>query len=190
MKKMIDKNPFYFVRHGETDWNRRKIYQGLSDIPLNKAGIGQAAMVASFLKNEPIAHIVTSPLIRAKQTADIINKHLSRPITTLDELKELSLGEKEGQPTGDDAFFADWLLGVTIDGAESLADFDARVLRGLLRGLSLPAPILFVSHGGVFAAIERILKLPNHKIRNCQVVYCQPTMDEDTPWISTVLQYQ
>lgn len=185
---MINKNPFYFVRHGETDWNKRGLYQGLTDIPLNNTGIEQAVTIASLLKNEHIAHIVTSPLTRAKQTAEIINNQLSRPITTIDELKELSLGEKEGQPIGDEVFFENWFSGITPNGIESQVDFDERVLRGLLKGLNLPAPTLFVSHGGVFYAISRLLKLPFERIHNCQAIYCQPTMDEDIPWISTVIE--
>lgn len=185
--KMINKNPFYFVRHGETDWNKRGIYQGSSDIPLNDAGIEQAHMIARLLKNEPIAHIVTSPLIRAKQTAEIIAEHLGKPITTIDELKELSLGEKEGQPRSE-GFFENWLLGIHPKSVESVSDFDARVLCGLIKGLSFPGPTLFVSHAGVFSAIRRILKLPMDRIQNCQAIYHQPTRDEDIPWISTIIE--
>jgi hypothetical protein len=58
----------------------------------------------------------------------------------------------------------------------------------LLKGLDFKAPTLFVSHGAVFTAIRRLLKLPLDRIQNCQVIYHQPTMNEDIPWISTVIE--
>ena len=187
INRIIEK-PFYFVRHGETDWNKNRIYQGRSDIPLNSTGIQQAGSIAALLKDEPIAHIVCSPLLRAKITAEIIGTHLNKPIVIIDELQELSLGEKEGQPIGDGDVFDKWLTGITPCGGESAADFDARVISGLLKGLSFPAPTLFVSHGAVFTAIRRLLKLPLDRIQNCQVIYHEPTKYEDIPWISTVIE--
>jgi broad specificity phosphatase PhoE len=66
INRIIEK-PFYFVRHGETDWNKQRIYQGSSDVPLNDTGIGQARSIAALLKKESIAHIVASPLLRGQK---------------------------------------------------------------------------------------------------------------------------
>jgi len=184
----VNKNPFYFVRHGETDWNKQGFYQGQRDIPLNETGIEQAKLIAQILKNEPIAHIITSPLLRAQKTAAIINEQLNKPISILDDLRELALGDMEGKLISDGTVFDNWLLGITPAGAENAVAFDARVKRGLLKGLSLPAPALFVAHGAVFTAIRRMLKLPLHRIQNCEIVYHHPSFSDNDHWLSTILK--
>lgn len=60
------------VRHGETDWNKVGKIQGHTDIELNENGIRQAYACAEYLNNAPFELIITSPLKRAKQTAEII----------------------------------------------------------------------------------------------------------------------
>jgi len=78
---MIPHTPFYFVRHGQTDWN--KTSQTLcdqDDISLNDVGLKQAANVCHQLTNLGITQIFSSPLARAKQTAEIINAHLKLPL--------------------------------------------------------------------------------------------------------------
>ena len=56
----------YLVRHGETDWNRQRRYQGNQDIPLNDRGIEQAARLRDRLDREPLDVIFVSPLQRAR----------------------------------------------------------------------------------------------------------------------------
>ncbi len=76
-KIMMPRVPFYFIRHGETDWN--KIHQALcsqDDIPLNETGLLQATQVCKQLGSLGITKIYSSPLMRAKQTAEIINNQL------------------------------------------------------------------------------------------------------------------
>lgn len=65
---------FFLVRHGETQWNKQEIFRGLKDIPLNKTGLNQARALAQNLKNIPIDLILSSPLKRARQTAQEISK--------------------------------------------------------------------------------------------------------------------
>jgi broad specificity phosphatase PhoE len=71
---MIPKRPFYFLRHGQTDIERR--YQGHSDVPLNGMGIDQARAAAECLACIPINRIVARPLIRAVATAAIVAEKL------------------------------------------------------------------------------------------------------------------
>ena len=59
------------VRHGETDWNRERVFRGIFDIPLNDNGRDQARLVAEALRSEKIAAAYSSPLSRAAETADI-----------------------------------------------------------------------------------------------------------------------
>ena len=70
----------YVVRHGNTDWNKQKIAMGRKDIPLNKLGIEEADNVSKILENYNFDLIICSPLKRAKQTADIINKNRNKQI--------------------------------------------------------------------------------------------------------------
>lgn len=60
------------VRHGETDWNIARRLQGREDIPLNQNGIFQAEQCGLALKKREWSAIITSPLLRAKQTAECI----------------------------------------------------------------------------------------------------------------------
>jgi len=64
------------VRHGETDWNKIGRIQGREDIPLNSSGEKQSQQVASYLRDAAWSAVITSPLLRAKQTAHIIAETL------------------------------------------------------------------------------------------------------------------
>ena len=72
----------YLVRHGETEWNRVRRFQGRrSDLPLNSTGRKQVRALAEALKNKAFTAIYTSPLIRALETARLIKVfHPSKPI--------------------------------------------------------------------------------------------------------------
>lgn len=86
------------VRHGETDWNRDKRFQGQIDIPLNDSGRAQSDKAAAFLKDVAIDVAVTSPMLRPKETAEIILKH--HPQITLETeplLMEIAHGLWEGK---------------------------------------------------------------------------------------------
>ncbi|MSQ85383.1 MAG: histidine phosphatase family protein [Alphaproteobacteria bacterium] len=62
---MLTPAPFYFIRHGETDWNKLKLMQGQTDTPLNATGIFQAEAAAEIVSTRKIVTICTSPLRRA-----------------------------------------------------------------------------------------------------------------------------
>jgi uncharacterized phosphatase len=86
----------YVVRHGETDWNRQGRLQGATDVPLNEQGKAQAkACQQYFIENEAVA-IFTSPLVRARVTAEIINEPFHMPLVLMPEFKERTFGEAEG----------------------------------------------------------------------------------------------
>lgn len=86
----------YLIRHGETDYNREKRLQGETDIPLNSRGIELAQMTAQGMRNLHFDRIYTSPLVRAKKTAEIIRGDRNIPIIPTDGLKEISFGDYEG----------------------------------------------------------------------------------------------
>jgi broad specificity phosphatase PhoE len=86
------------VRHGETEWNRQTRFQGQIDVPLNDNGRKQAQLAAEFLKDIPIDFAVTSPMLRPKETAEIILKeHPQVQLALHAELSEISHGLWEGK---------------------------------------------------------------------------------------------
>ena len=89
------------IRHGETDWNNEGRIQGHTDTPLNPRGIQQAGRLAARLASEEIDAVYTSPLARARVTAELIaQKHCLTAIPD-DRLKEKFLGDFEGMTGGD-----------------------------------------------------------------------------------------
>jgi probable phosphoglycerate mutase len=86
------------VRHGETDWNRQKRFQGQMDIPLNDTGRAQAQKTGTFLANSTIDLAWSSPLSRPKETAELILQyHPQVKLEFLDQLQEISHGHWEGK---------------------------------------------------------------------------------------------
>ncbi len=87
-----------FVRHGETEWNRKGQFQGQIDIPLNENGKEQARKAAEFLKDVQIDFAFSSPLLRPKETAEIILENHPNIELQLDaDLQEISHGLWEGK---------------------------------------------------------------------------------------------
>ncbi len=84
-------------RHGQTDWNINFLLQGVTDIPMNETGIEQIKLAAKAIKAEDWDVILTSPLTRAKQTAEIIaSENGFSEIIEQQLLIERSFGEAEG----------------------------------------------------------------------------------------------
>src|SRR5215470_18336544 len=95
----------YFVRHGETDWNRDQRYQGQRDIPLNPTGRSQAIangrMLAGVLGDKAgTFDYIASPLTRARETMELMRRELGLPqcdYRTDDRLREIHFGHWEGE---------------------------------------------------------------------------------------------
>lgn len=89
--------PLIFIRHGDTEWSRSGRYQGRSDPPLIGAGAAQALQLARRLQEQGIQSIFTSPLRRARETADVIAEELGLDAPVVDSrLTELDYGSWEG----------------------------------------------------------------------------------------------
>ena len=86
----------YLVRHGETAWNKEGRVQGSEDIPLNEKGIELAEITSEGMKEIPFEIIFSSPLIRARKTAEIMRRDRKVQIVTDNRLQEMSFGKYEG----------------------------------------------------------------------------------------------
>ena len=144
----------YLVRHGETEWNRQRRIQGSTDIPLNETGRVQALETAMLLTAAGPGLVVTSTLVRALETAEIIARILSVDLPTpVAELVERNYGEAEGLDYLQiETRFPDRSL---VPGRESNHDLAARSLTALLsvaRSSEAEATVV-VAHGGVIRAI-------------------------------------
>jgi len=172
---ILPQTPFWYLRHGETDYNANGLSQGALDIPLNQTGRHQAARAGPALAGNGITAIISSPMLRTRETTAIVNQSLHLPVTFEPELREVVFGGMEGKPLL--PWFNDWLAGTyTPEGAETFAALTQRVHTAMARILTLPGPILIVAHGGVFRAIRALLNAPETGFTpNAQPLFCQPT---------------
>lgn len=101
---MVIKMIIAIVRHGETDYNKQRLIQGRIDNVLNQTGKQQAKTLGEYLKanNETFDVLLTSPLLRAKETAQIVGSHINLEITKeTDLLLERDFGPFEGKTVED-----------------------------------------------------------------------------------------
>lgn len=141
------------VRHGETDWNFSRRYQGWADIPLNDLGLRQAELVARTIAGEQWDAIVSSPLSRAMQTARAIAA--ASAIESIEEesdLRERGYGEAEGLTLEERE--ARW-PGAEWPGLEPWDVMADRVMAAFDRIVARHAGrrVLVVCHGGVINAV-------------------------------------
>jgi len=168
----------YLVRHGETEWNRVRRFQGRSNLPLNKEGKKQVKALALALKNKPLTAIHTSPLIRTLETARLIKVfHPSIPIFEEKGLIEMDLGEFDGIKAQDWAeqypdFRKAWNenpASVKMPGGESLKEVQVRAKHTLERITRIYPPdttILISSHNFVNLTILcDLLEIPLRRFR-------------------------
>jgi len=89
------------IRHARTPWNLEKRIQGSTDIPLSPGGQEEAARWAETLTSEPFDAILSSPLIRARETARILSDRMGIPLCVDTDLREQDFGDWEGQRIAD-----------------------------------------------------------------------------------------
>ena len=153
------------VRHGETDWNSQGKWQGREDIPLNVKGVYQAGKCGLALQKRTWSAVFSSPLSRAKQTADIIAR-LNKISRVREEhgLIERDYGKASGlTPAERRILFPDGKY----DKAEGVEDWESvrdRMYNAVLNCAqeSDGGDIIIVSHGGVINSM--LAYLSNHEI--------------------------
>ena len=144
------------MRHGETDWNKAGKIQGKTDIPLNNTGKIQAYQSAIMLQESKWDILITSPLIRAKETAEILNERLQLSMIEMDAFKERDFGDAEGMmPKERSALFSNRVY----PNMETRDALIARIEQGLAYIIqSYPhKKVLLVAHGGVINTILSVL---------------------------------
>ena len=163
---------FFLVRHGETEWNRVRRIQGVSDIPLNDMGRAQAAALGDILVGHNFDLIVSSPLSRADETARIIAQRLGMPAPiTVPDLIERNYGEAEGSSGAD--LDRRYPPGTDIPGREDREVVTQRAVR-VLHDMAIRHPhadIVAVAHGAVIRSVVDYAAPGLHKepITNCSV---------------------
>ena len=149
----------YFIRHGETDYNKQRRLQGHLDIPLNATGISQAEKARDELANIQFDVIYSSPLSRARKTAEIINEKQNASLVFDDRIKEIHGGKLEGECLNDwtEEMHRRFHEMPEIYFAESTAHLCERVEEFFKEIENEDKNILIVSHGGVYRAIYRYI---------------------------------
>ena len=89
----------YLIRHGETSWNLEERFQGTTNTELTTAGLNQGKLLAKSLASTKFKNIYSSPLNRAKITADFIGDETECEVTEDLDFKEISFGDWEGLTT-------------------------------------------------------------------------------------------
>jgi probable phosphoglycerate mutase len=176
-EQQLARVPFWFLRHGETDWNAQGLSQGNVDIPLNPTGLAQARSAAELMRGRGVRAIVSSPLSRALVTAEMVGKAIGLPVRIEDGLREVAFGAQEGQPMTD--WFARWIAGEwTPEQAETFAELRQRAVAAVNRATALAPPVLIVAHGALFRALRSAMGLePNVRTRNAVPFWCEPPPD-------------
>ncbi len=150
----------YIIRHGETSWNKEKKLQGQHDIMLNDAGVRLAELTGEGMKDIDFDLVISSPLIRAKQTAELVMAGRHLPMITDRRIIELSFGDWEGECVRDskvlpadfiDKFYHDPYHCMRAPGGESFQDVLKRTedfYQSLVQNKAYENATIFISTHG------------------------------------------
>ena len=150
----------YVVRHGETIWNVERKVQGITDIPLTDKGRSDAKELQELISTLNIDVVISSPLIRARETAKILVDS-KLPINTDDRIKERDWGMNEGAliDTIDRWDCWDVILNTKVQNIECIQDFMYRV-SSFIEDIKIrykDSNVLIVTHSAVSRVIHYLL---------------------------------
>lgn len=150
----------YVVRHGKTTWNDKHLVQGVSDVPLNEEGIKEAYELQELVASLNIDVVISSPLERARKTAQIITNN-KLPINTDDRIKERDWGMNEGAPIDSVDTIDCWdvILNTNVQNIERIQDFMLRVSDFIedIKVRYKDKNVLVVTHSAVIRVIHYML---------------------------------
>jgi len=150
------------ARHGESDWNAQKRWQGHADRPLTRRGRAQATALAERLDAFPLAAIYSSDLLRARETAAAVARRRRLEISCRDDLREVDVGSWSGRSRDEleaaaPEQVARWLDGDKgWEGGESYEQMADRVVAAVTE-IAAAHPgehVLVVTHGGCVRAVH------------------------------------
>jgi len=154
------------ARHGETDWNKNGLLQGSSDFAkLNNVGKKQAKALGKALLKFNVDIIYSSPLKRASETAEIINKILKKEIVFDDALKERGWGDWEGRDAAVEFLRLEKMdirtrFNFMPPNGESWKEFEIRLIKSIEKIIenNNDKRVLIVTHGGSIRALVPVIK--------------------------------
>jgi broad specificity phosphatase PhoE len=173
------------ARHGESDWNRAKRWQGFADRPLTDLGREQAVALADRLRNTELDAVYSSDLQRARETAEIVARSKDLGVEVVRDLREVDVGSWSGLTHAEaEARFPDgyarWLQGGEgWDDGETYAEMSRRVIGAILRIAEQHdnGRVLVVAHGGSIRAVHAAaLGVDVHTCRRIQRVEPNATL--------------
>lgn len=177
---------FYVFRHGETDLNKMNCWQGSGiDYDLNETGVFQGERLARKLKDKNLQVIFSSPLKRAKHTADIVGGYLDIPIIVEKDLRECFYGDAEGRPIEEFASYVDdWKnpekMDASLPNGENKGEALQRVLNVIERLKDWPQQVMGVAiHRGTMFNLLNYYHFKFDDIPNCGVFHL---VYEDGKW--------
>jgi broad specificity phosphatase PhoE len=153
----------FLVRHGETDYNAKSIFQGYSPVPLSAHGRQQAALVAERLVSVRPQVLYSSDILRAQETAEIIGQRLGLPVQPCVGLREWNVGTWVGKPAEEYSAHLQSLGAHPVtyvpDGGESQVQTQARIVAQMHAFAAQHSrdTILCVSHGKAIDLLARHL---------------------------------
>jgi len=165
------RQPFLFLRHGQTGSNAAGTIGGATDLPLTGTGLEQADAAALVLRDVAVASIWCSPLRRAQETAAVIARGKGLAVHLLPDLQERNWGAWEGQPR------SVLIRDATPDGGEGPDTFRDRI-RSAMAAVIGPFPALIVAHSGTAREIHAALSAaPFRRPTNGEVSRWEMTAD-------------
>jgi broad specificity phosphatase PhoE len=152
----------FLIRHGVTDWHQERRVLGHRDVALNSEGLRQSQAVAEALKGVPIAEVISSPMLRAVQTAEVVAQQYSIEIARDPRLADFRVGKWEGMAYDDvlhspeyQRFVAD-PLSERIPGGEDLKQIRDRAIGAVEQALEdTPAgeSVAIITHAGIVRVV-------------------------------------
>ncbi len=171
-------NRFLFVRHGESEANKKNLFAGSLDVELTDKGVAQALEAAANLTGEKIGSVFASPMKRTLKTAEVIATALGGlPIEPIPGITERCYGEWEGLSN------VDMDRSRTPPGGESPAEFNNRTITSLEPVMGTPT-VLLIAHSGTFRALHDHLlgKAVYNSVKNGIPIAFSPPETAGQPW--------